>query len=195
MKFCSTYYNSPTPPFPLSETLICLYVVYLANEGLAHSSYLSALRHLQISDGFPDPNISSMPRLSQVIRGKKLQQAKQGHQPRPRLPITPTILHQLRSTWTHAAGDFDHIMLWAWCVGEITVSFQGTYDPTVHLFFNDIAVDNPTNPTIMEVRSRPQKLTHLGEAPAYTWATLTTICAQSQQCWQSGEATMVHSFT
>ena len=136
MKFCSTYYNSPTPPFSLSETLICLYVAYLANEGLAHSSiksYLSTLGHLQIPDGFPDPNISSMPRLPQVMRGIILQQAKQSRQPRPRLHITPTILRQLRSTWTHAAGDFDHIMLWAaskvcffgfMSSGEITVPSQ-----------------------------------------------------------------------
>ena len=83
-----------------------------------------------------------MPRLSLVMRGIKSQQAKQGRQSRPRLPITPTILRQLRRVWDNSADDFDIIMLWAASTtcffgfmraGEITVPSQDAYDPTAHL--------------------------------------------------------------
>jgi len=107
-----------------------------------------------------------MPRLSLVMRGIKSQQAKQGRQSRPRLPITPTILRQLRCVWDNSADDFDIIMLWAASTtcffgfmraGEITVPSQDAYDPTAHLSFNDIAVDAHTNPTVMEIRVKASK--------------------------------------
>ena len=107
-----------------------------------------------------------MPRLSQVMRGIKSRQAKQGRQTRPRLPITPSILRQLRRVWDHSAVDFDHIMLWAASTacffgfmraGEITLPSQEAYDPTAHLSFNDIAVDDPSSPTVMEIRVKASK--------------------------------------
>ena len=61
-------------PFPVSESLLCYYVAFLAQEGLAPLSikrYLAAVRHLQILLGYPDKN-------------KALQQQAS----RPRLPIT-----------------------------------------------------------------------------------------------------------
>ena len=106
-----------------------------------------------------------MPRLSQVMRGIKSHQAKQGRQSRPRLPITPTILRELKRVWD-SAYNFDHIMLWAASTtcffgfmraGEITVPSQDAYDPTAHLSFKDIAVDAPANPTVMEVRIKASK--------------------------------------
>ena len=98
-----------------------------------------------------------MPRLSQVMRGIKSHQAKQGRQSRPRLPITPTILRQLKRVWNNSAYNFDHIMLWAASTSffgfmrarEITVPSPDAYDPTAHLSFKDIAVDAPANPTVM----------------------------------------------
>jgi len=83
------------------------------------------------------------------MRGIKSQQAKQGRQSRPRLPITSTILCQLKRVWDDSADNFDIIMLWAasttYFFGfmraeEITVPSQNAYDPTAHLSFNDIAV-------------------------------------------------------
>ena len=164
--FCSTRRQLP---IPVSENLLCFYVAQLANEGLVHTtikSYLSAVRHLQISEGYPDPRIGDMPRLSQVMRGVKSQQAKEGRQGRPRLPITPSILCKLRQTWEHASGDFDHIMLWAASTtcffgfmraGEITIPSWDAYDPSAHLSFADIAVDDPSKPSLMEVRVKASK--------------------------------------
>ena len=96
INFCS---SAGSYPLPLSEHLLCFYVSFLADNGLAHSSikcYLSAARHLQISHGFPDPNIGDMPRLKQTLREIKSFQAKQGRQPRSRLPITPAIFRSIR---------------------------------------------------------------------------------------------------
>ena len=42
--------------------------------------------------------------------------------------------------------------------GEITVpSLSGHADPSVHLNYNDIAVDNPSNPCIIKVRIKASK--------------------------------------
>ena len=72
------------------------FVVFLRTEGLRHQtakSYLSAVRHLQISQGLGDPRISSMPHLELVVRGLKREQA--GIPGKARLPITPAILKNI----------------------------------------------------------------------------------------------------
>ena len=141
-------------------------MAHLANEGLAHSSiktYLSAIRHFQISGGYPNPNLGDMPRLFLVMRGIKSQQATS-------VQIPPTNhahnTAQLRRVWDKSADDGDHIMLWAASTtcffgfmraGEITVPSQEAYDPTAHLSFNDVAVDAHANPTVMEVRIKASK--------------------------------------
>ncbi len=45
-------------PIPVSEPVLCSYVSYLADQGLKYRTikvYLSAIRHLQIEKGLPDP--------------------------------------------------------------------------------------------------------------------------------------------
>ena len=156
-------------PLPVTESSLCFHVSHLANEGLASSSiksYLSAVRNLQISNGYPDPDIGDMPRLAQVTKGIKVHQAKQGRTSRPRLPITPMILRMLKRVWDHCADDTDVLMLWAATTtcffgfmraGELTVPAQGTFDPSVHLSFRDVAFDEPSNPSVMEVRIKASK--------------------------------------
>ena len=90
-------------------------VIYLGDQGLAYSSlkgYLSAIRNLQISYNYPDPNISRMPKLEQVLRGIKKQNSA-ARAKRERLPITPDILVKLRSVWERNNTKQDNIMLWA----------------------------------------------------------------------------------
>ena len=76
LNFCSRF---SLAPFPLSETLLCSFATFLAQEGLRYQSikcYLSALRHAQIASGFPDPRIgSNHPRLEAILRGIKRSQA------------------------------------------------------------------------------------------------------------------------
>ena len=79
-------------------------------------SYLSAVRHLQISQGLGDPNMGSMPKLEYVVRGLKKEQA--GQPKRNRLPITPAILRKIRQKW-EAPTVQNGITL---CYGQLCVS-------------------------------------------------------------------------
>ena len=84
-------------PLPLLEELVCYYVAFLGKQGLKHSSlksYLSSLRHMQISYGLEDPFTASMPRLEQVVKGIKVNQGRQGRNtPNQKLPVTPTKIY------------------------------------------------------------------------------------------------------
>ena len=77
LDFCSRVAISP---LPVSETMLRRFIAFLRLEGLRHQtakSYLSAVRHLQISHGFGDPRISTMPQLELVLRGMKRELAGQ----------------------------------------------------------------------------------------------------------------------
>ena len=110
-------------PFPVSESLLCYYVAFLAQEGLAmgyltHSqsqspssaitwlfwprrAWLPRLlrdtwRHSQILLGYPEPReVSTLPRLRLVLRGVTRTRALQQQTSRPRLPITGEVLGRL----------------------------------------------------------------------------------------------------
>ena len=97
LQFCE---QGSLTPLPVFEHQLCQYVSFLANQGLAHrtiKAYLSAVRHLQIANKYPDPIMNSMPRLEQVMRGVKSQYAKANPGRRQRLPITPQVLRVRRS--------------------------------------------------------------------------------------------------
>ena len=98
------------------------------------------------------------------MKGIKSWQARQGRVSRTRLPITPAILLQLKQVWNKEPQKFDHVMIWAACTlcffgflraGEITS--EGAFDPGAHLSFNDIAIDNLSNPSVMQVRIKASK--------------------------------------
>ena len=100
-----------------------------------------------------------MPRLSLVMRGIKSQQAKQGRQSRPRLPITPTILRQLRRVWDPSCyGRLpQRVSSVLWEREKLQFHPRKPTTPTAHLSFNDVAVDAHANPTVMEVRIKASK--------------------------------------
>ena len=105
-------------PLPVSENLLCRYVTFLAEDGLAPKSiklYLSAVRHLQVSMNFPDPKIGDMAHLEQVVKGAKREHAKKNPDKRERLPITPELLMRMKKVWSREPKNFDNIMLWAAC--------------------------------------------------------------------------------
>ena len=113
--------------------------------------------------GFSDPHIDQMPRLSQVIKGIKVQAARAGKQPHPRLPITPAILRKLRDVWLSDSPYFNNIMLWAAATttffsfcrsGEVTVESESNYDPQVHLSFSDLVVAHPAAMSLQLKRSK-----------------------------------------
>lgn len=156
-------------PLPLSESALCNFVAYLADESLQHRSikaYLSGLRYFQIKTGLGDPFERHMPRLSYVVKGVKRVQAASGSVARQRLPITPDILRQLRGVWSATAGNRDTKLMWAascLCffaflrVGEMTTPNESSFDPAVHLSFKDVAIDNVRRPSFVRIRIKQSK--------------------------------------
>lgn len=144
-----------------------LFVAFAVNQGLKHQtikSYISAIRHLQVSCGGGDPKSGDMPQLELALRGAKKEQAGQPKQ--TRLPITPAILRQMRQVWQRHASSWDNIMLWAACClgffgflrsGEFTAPEDKKFDPGQHLSFADIAVDDPTSPRTISIRIKQSK--------------------------------------
>ena len=114
IQFCR---DNNTQPFPVSERLLCYFVASLAQQGLAPSTikvYLAGVRHAQIMQGYPEPRQSSnLPRLHLLQMGVRRVRAEQGVQQKPRLPITPVHLHQLRQAWNPLANEFNTQMIWA----------------------------------------------------------------------------------
>ena len=58
-------------------------------------------------------------------------------------------------------------MLWAacclayfgfFCAGELTVPSDSAFDPSIHLSWGDLAVDNPESPAIMSVTLKAPKM-------------------------------------
>ena len=80
-------------PLPMTEDRACLFVAYLTDLGLKHSSikgYLSAVWHLQVVAGLGNPFSASWPLLECTLKGVKRQEARSSvTRPQSRLPITP----------------------------------------------------------------------------------------------------------
>ena len=164
IKFCHQF---SLPPYPLNETLLCSFASFLAEEGLKLQTikcYLSALRHAQIANGFPDPRIGvDHPRLECILRGIKRSQASAPSQSRTRLPITPEILRLIHG---HLPPPPDSHMIWAACclgffgflrAGEFTVPSVAEFNPEEHLSLADIAIDSHSSPSLLRVRIKQSK--------------------------------------
>ncbi len=173
LSFCN---HRGTTPFPVSENLLCYFVAFLAQQGLAPSTiktYLAGVRHAQIIRGHPEPRESStLPRLKLLQAGVKRVRAQQGAPPsRPRLPLTPAHLRQIRTVWNTSASNPDIVMLWAaatmcffgfFRAGEITVASAAAYDPIVHLSWGDISVDSIVTPSAIRIHLKRSKCDQLG---------------------------------
>ena len=128
------------------EQALTAFVAWLYRQQLSASTvknYLAAVRFTQISLGLGDPHIGDMPHLSYVVRGMK-RLAASGQQ-RRRLPITPSILLQIKQAWLGGALQAEAVMLWAaatMCffgflrVGEIVVPSDKDFDAAYHLIRN-----------------------------------------------------------
>ena len=163
-------------PFPVSEALLCYFSSAMASEGLSPQTiktYLGAIRYMQITLGLPEPReFSSLPRLRLVQAGiKRTHSQRVPLATKVRLPITPTILHQIRAQWLSRAHEHDIIMLWAAaCLcffgffrsGEITIPSLEAFDPGRHLSWGDIAVDNAVNPSTLQVSLKRSKCDQFG---------------------------------
>ena len=149
--------------------VLCRFVAYLADQGLKHrtlKAYLSGVRFLHIQDGLADPFVGKMDRLQYTLRGVKRRENEAGSERRARLPVTPAILKKLQSVWESSASDPDTVMLWAACClgffcflrsGEMCVPDDRSFDPSVHLTRDDIAVDDTHSPSIIRVSIKQSK--------------------------------------
>ena len=130
--------------------------------------------------------MGEMPVLEHVLRGIKKEHSKKAPPTKPRLPITPHILLQLREIWEKDAHDFNCIMLWAACCtcyfgflrsGEICTPSDAAYDPTTHLSLSDIAVDSRTNTSSIAVRIKASKTDPFRQGVTiYLGATNSKVC-------------------
>ena len=144
----------------MSERVACLFVAFLAHQGLKPQTilaYLSAVRHLQISVGLNPTLHASWPRLQYVLRGVKRSQDTAPQ--RVRLPVTVVVMHQLLAVWAHTpvSRQFDATMLWAAsCLsyfgfmraGEFTLSDLN--EPPA-ILASDVAVDSYTSPSSLRI--------------------------------------------
>ena len=155
-----------SPPLPLTESHLCLFVAHLANEGLKHTSikgYLSATRRLQIVQGLGDPFVASCPLLECTLKGIKLRQAKSvATCSKSRLTITPNMLRHLRRSWEKDRHNADNIMLWAACCtcffgflrsGDLTVPSINSYDLGCHLSAGNVTLDSLTSPKVVHANT------------------------------------------
>ena len=82
----------------MTQSLLCAFVSYLADQKLKHGTikvYLSAIRNLQIASGRTDPFAGvAWPRLDQVMRGIKRVEAEKGGDERAPAHIS-TNSHQV----------------------------------------------------------------------------------------------------
>ena len=85
---------------------------------------------------------------------------------RTRLPITISIMRQLKTVWMTANPAADHIMLWAAActgffgflrAGEFTVPSPSEYDSDVHLNLSDMAIDDHRLPSMIRLCIKQSK--------------------------------------
>ena len=164
--FCS---EKGLTPLPASENQLCQFVSLLADQNLCHNtikSYLAAIRHLHIAQGFGDPHIHSMAKLEQVLKGIKSVQCKKPNNRISRLPISPDHLDKMRVVWLKEPTTFDGKMLWAAATlcffgflrsGEIAIPSDSAFDESAHLSFSDVTVDCLRHPQVIRVCLKTSK--------------------------------------
>ena len=80
--FCKKFNISKA--LPITEEMLCYYVAFLGDRGLAHSTiktYLGALRDLHVEYGFQSPLERSMTRFDRVLKGIKVKRGREGKGP------------------------------------------------------------------------------------------------------------------
>lgn len=170
--FCDQF--NVTSPFPVTETLLCSFAAFLADQGLAPQTgkgYLAAVRSMQISLGLPDPrDQSSMPRLKRVQAGIQRIRAVSGAPSHRRLPITAAVLERIRVQLV-ASSHPHRELLWAisctaffgfFRLGELLpASTKDMLDVAV-VRWGDVAVDKRDNPSMVRIHLHRSKCDQFG---------------------------------
>ena len=156
-------------PIPAQESTLLLFVTHLAISGLSHTTikvYLSAIRSMHVATGQHAVFHQQLtPRLQQVLKGIQRTQAV-SKSPRVRRPITLDIMKAIFHLLFNKSASYDNALLWAACCtaffgflrsSEMTVPSQATYDPTIHLSMQDVAVDNRSSPSLVRILIKQSK--------------------------------------
>lgn len=166
--FCAQFHLHP---LPVNESVLCSFVAFLFSSSLSYQSirsYLSAVRHLQITNGLPDPAMGSFPLLDYALKG--VRREGPARQKRNRLPITPELLRRICQVWSQDPPHFDRTMLWAaFCLGffgfmragEFTCPSHEAFTPDM-LSLQDLAVDSHSSPTHLAVHLKQSKTDPFG---------------------------------
>ena len=167
LRFCQSL---SVVPLPVSESRLCKFVSFLADQKLKHrtiKTYLSGVHYFQIRSGWRDPfHNSHMPHLEYTMKGIKRVESQSATTQRLRLPITPKILRLMKGVWSASASQPDTKLIWAACclaffgflrAGEMTTPDDEGYDSGAHLSFGDIAVDDPSCPSFLRIRIKQSK--------------------------------------
>ena len=84
----------------------------------------------------------------------------------PPLPISLSILRQMKEHLVTLATDHNGVMLWVAAstgfygflrAGELTVPSESAFDSSTHLCFSDVSVDNIFDPQIVKLRLKASK--------------------------------------
>ena len=149
-------------------------------------SYLSAVRHMQIEHGGPDPALATFPRLEYALKGVRRNGAPK--QTRNRLPITPELLLKIHTLWSKEPPHHDRTMLWAaFCLGFFGFMRAGEFTcPSLESFTpdslspRDIAVDSHSSPSCITVCLKRSKTDPFGAGTMlHLGATGTVLCPVS----------------
>ena len=125
-----------------------------------------------------------------MLRGVKRSEVEEGATGRERLPITPPLLRRIKAVWDSQVNDLDIAILWVACcveffgflrAGEFTVPCESGFDPSSHLSWGDLAVDNPGQPSVMSVRPKYGNVQVIGLG-------IPDCLDSSQQRWSDREA-------
>lgn len=181
---------------------MCRFVAFLFAASLSYQSvqaYLSAVRHLQITHGLPDPALASFARLDYVLKGVRRSGAP-GHR-HARLPITPEVLRRFYPAWSQKPQDFDRTMLWAaFCLGFFAFLRAGEFTCTSKEAFTaqmlspeDVAVNSHTTPTHLAVHLRQSKTDPFSAGTTvYTWVLQERSCVRLLPCWHTWPSGLPH---
>ena len=171
--FCTRY--TVINPYPLSEHLLCSFAAHLADQGLSPQSiktYLSAVRSVQISLGFPDlRDRSSLPYLKRVQAGISRCRGQKGSPTKQRLPVTAEVLRRVQRVLT-SPDRKERTVVWAIAVtaffgffrlGELLPDTCSTFDPKTDLAWGDLAVDSHTDTRTAKIHLKKSKCDQFGK--------------------------------
>ena len=133
-----------SPRYQSLKIVLCRFATLLASNKISYSSIksdLSAIRHLHVAKGLPDPCIANMPKLERVVKGTKSQQARIKDNTARLLPITTAIMQRIQRYLEPRLSDPDMVLIWA----AASICFFGFLRAGELTVLSEAAFDLPTN--------------------------------------------------